>query len=75
MDPMTEDMTASHAPPDPRRAVVFIVCLVLVAAGVTVFLSQWVPLWLTLPASVLVAMAVTRLDASRRQRNSGKDRP
>lgn len=75
MDPMTEDMTAPHAAPDPRRAVVFIVCLVLVAAALTVFLTQWVPLWLTLPASVLVAMAAARMDASRRQRKSGKDTP
>lgn len=66
MDPMTEDHSPAQATPDPRRAVVFIVCLVLVAAAGTVFLTQWVPLWVTLPASLLVAMLATRLDARRR---------
>ena len=70
MDPMAEDQTEVATPADPRRAVVFIVTLVLIAAATTIFLTQWIPLWVTLPASLAVAMMATRLDARVR---AGKD--
>lgn len=73
MDPMTEDQGPALPPADPRRAVVFIVALVVVAAGVTIFLSPWIPLWLTLPLSLVAAMAAARLDGRRRKTLKAKD--
>jgi len=73
MDPMTEDQTETVAAPDPRRAVVFLVVFAIAAAGLTIFLARWVPLWVTLPASLVLAMIATRADARRRPIKSKGD--
>ena len=75
MDPMTEEPTVSGSDVDPRRAVIFVVAFVVAAAGLTVFLAQWIPLWITLPASLGLAMVASRTDARLRKTRPTGDQP
>ena len=75
MDPMTEEPAISGRDVDPRRAVIFVLAFVIAAAGLTVFLAQWIPFWITVPASLILAMVATRTDTRWRKSRHTGDQP